>query len=154
MSIDTVIFLGAGASKSEGAPLQSELFKEYFGSEHFRPNTVDMDRDLAEFFAWMFNIDVRQPVHTIIFPTFEEVLGLADLAILRKEAFRQIDINSGRLRRVAQSLVFLVAKLLARHRGRSEEALRYEEPKIAPDSQADGSIRGRRSNANMARRGA
>ena len=30
MNIKDVIILGAGASKSEGAPLQNELFKEFF----------------------------------------------------------------------------------------------------------------------------
>jgi len=30
MNIEDVIILGAGASKSEGAPLQNEVFKEFF----------------------------------------------------------------------------------------------------------------------------
>lgn len=30
----TVVFLGAGASSAEGAPIQSTLFKEYF--KHYR----------------------------------------------------------------------------------------------------------------------
>jgi hypothetical protein len=67
----------------------------------------------------------------INFPTFEEVLGLADLAILRKEAFRHFDIenraaNSGRLRFIAQYLVFLVARVLdfkLRDRARFHRAL-------------------------------
>ena len=118
MNVETVIFLGAGASKSEGAPLQGQLFKQYFGSPVFRPSSDHMDRELATFFEFMFGIDVDAgPIGKIIFPTFEEVLGLTDLAILRKEAFRAFDIenratNSGRLRYIAQSLVFLVAKLL------------------------------------------
>jgi len=33
-SIKQIIILGAGASKSEDAPLQSELFEEYF--KHYR----------------------------------------------------------------------------------------------------------------------
>jgi len=101
---DTAIFLGAGASKAEGAPLQGELFGEYFSSPAFRRSHAPMDKELAAFFQEMF-------------PTFEEVLGLTDLAILRKEAFRHFDIenrakNSGRLRFIAQYLVFLVAKVL------------------------------------------
>jgi hypothetical protein len=66
----------------------------------------------------MFQIDVdNQDLTKVKFPTFEEVLGLTDLAILRKEAFRYFDIenraaNSGRLRFIAQYLVFLVAKIL------------------------------------------
>lgn len=116
--MNIAIFLGAGASKAEGAPLQGELFREYFSSETFKNSHDEMDRELATFFLEMFQIDVDHgDLRNINFPTFEEVLGLTDLAILRKEAFRHFDIenraaNSGRLRFVAQYLVFLVAKVL------------------------------------------
>lgn len=116
---DTAIFLGAGASKAEGAPLQGELFKEYFASALYtHAARSHMNRELTEFFQEMFGIDVRRKNLTNdMFPTFEEVLGLTDLAIIRKEAFRHFDIenrekNSSRLRVVAQYLVFLVAKVL------------------------------------------
>ena len=115
--VDTAIFLGAGASKAEGAPLQGELFTDYFSSEMFKQSHDSMDRDLETFFQLMFRIDVAQDVSRVEFPTFEEVLGLTDLAIIRKEAFRNFDIesraaNSGSLRFIAQHLVFLVAKIL------------------------------------------
>jgi hypothetical protein len=114
---DTAIFLGAGASKAEGAPLQGELFKQYFSSRLFKDSQDSMDRDLATFFQLIFRIDVDHDVSKVEFPTFEEVLGLTDLAIMRKEAFRNFDIenraeNSGSLRFIAQHLVFLVAKIL------------------------------------------
>ena len=115
---DSAIFLGAGASKAEGAPLQGELFRDYFSSDLFKNSRDEMDRELATFFALMFQIDVDNGDMTKIkFPTFEEVLGLTDLAIMRKESFRNFDIenratNSGRLRFIAQYLVFLVAKVL------------------------------------------
>lgn len=115
--IETAIFLGAGASKADGAPLQGELFRDYF-SVNRDPYYVDeMDRELAFFFEEMFHIDVNGDLTEVIFPTFEEVLGLTDLAILRKESFRNFDIenratNSGRLRFIAQYLVFLLAKVL------------------------------------------
>lgn len=114
----TAIFLGAGASKAEGAPLQGELFRDYFSSCRLRRDGDVMDRELATFFRLMFGIDVEGgDVHDIEFPTFEEVLGLTDLAILRKESFRSLDIenravNSGMLMYIAQYLVFLVAKVL------------------------------------------
>jgi NAD-dependent SIR2 family protein deacetylase len=116
--IETAIFLGAGASKAEGAPLQGELFWEYFRSPEFRHSRDLMDLELAAFFGEMFGVDVkRTDLRKEEFPTFEEVLGLTDLAILRKEAFRHFDIenranNSSRLRSIAQYLVFLVAKVL------------------------------------------
>ena len=115
---DTAIFLGAGASKAEGAPLQGKLFQEYFSSNLFKHSHHEMDRELATFFTEMFQIDVDNgDMDRVNFPTFEEVLGLTDLAILRKEAFRHFDIenraaNSGRLRSIAQYLVFLVARVL------------------------------------------
>jgi len=116
--VDTAIFLGAGASKAEGAPLQGQLFQDYFSSDLFKNSHDEMDRELATFFALMFQIDVdSNDISKIRFPTFEEVLGLTDLAIMRKESFRNFDIenratNSGRLRFIAQYLVFLVAKVL------------------------------------------
>jgi NAD-dependent SIR2 family protein deacetylase len=125
--VHTAIFLGAGASKAEGAPLQGELFQEYFSSPLFKNSAEEMDRELATFFALMFQIDVdHDDIPNIKFPTFEEVLGLTDLAIMRKESFRNFDIdnratNSGRLRFIAQYLVFLVAKVLdAKLRGRAD----------------------------------
>jgi hypothetical protein len=117
--VDTAIFLGAGASKTEGAPLQGQLFAEYFSSADFRRSRSKMDRELAAFFLEMFKLNVKRGnMADITFPTFEEVLGLTDLAIMRKEAFRHFDIenreqrNSGRLRLLSQYLVFLVAKVL------------------------------------------
>ena len=114
---DTAIFLGAGASKAEGAPLQGELFQEYFSSPRIRDGGGPMDRELVPFFLEMFNINVNGDLSQVQFPIFEEVLGLTDLAIMRKEAFRHFDVDSrdaesGRLRLVAQYLVFLVAKVL------------------------------------------
>lgn len=111
------IFLGAGASKAEGAPLQNELFFEYFSSPSFKNSHDEMETELATFFDLIFGIDVYNDVSKVEFPTFEEVLGLTDLAILRKEAFKDFNIenrasNSGRLRFISQHLVFLVAKLL------------------------------------------
>lgn len=116
--VDTAIFLGAGASCAEGAPSQGRLFAEYFSSKEFRESNDQMDLELAAFFFEMFKLDVKRPdIADVVFPTFEEVLGLTDLAIMRKEAFRHFDIgnrnpDSGRLRFVAQYLVFLVAKVL------------------------------------------
>lgn len=117
---ETAIFLGAGASRAEGAPLQGELFWAYFSSPSFRRSRAPMDQELTAFFQEMFGIDVtRRDLSNDTFPTFEEVLGLTDLAIMRKESFRHFDIenrskNSGRLRFIAQYLVFLVAKVLDR----------------------------------------
>jgi hypothetical protein len=54
-----------------------------------------MDRELATFFLEMFQLDVKHGgLANIRFPTFEEVLGLTDLAIMRKKAFRHFDIEN------------------------------------------------------------
>lgn len=116
--VDTAIFLGAGASCAEGAPSQGRLFAEYFSSRDSKVSKTKMDRELAAFFSMMFKLNVKhRDIALANFSTFEEVLGLTDLAIMRKEAFRHFDKenrgrNSGRLRFVAQYLVFLVAKVL------------------------------------------
>lgn len=48
-----------------------------------------MNKELARFFKEMFYIDVMSDeVESIDFPTFEEVLGVLDLADLKKESFR------------------------------------------------------------------
>src|SRR3954467_6121587 len=68
---ETAIFLGAGASKAEGAPLQGELFWEYFSSPAFRRSRAAIDRELAAFFGEMFSIDVkRRDLRKDAFPHF------------------------------------------------------------------------------------
>jgi len=54
---DTAIFLGAGGSKAEGAPLQGQLFQDYVSSALSKNSHDEMDRELATFFALMFQID-------------------------------------------------------------------------------------------------
>jgi hypothetical protein len=56
------IMLGAGASASEGAPLQKDLFKEFFrSSENVSAAGNRMFSDLANFFQLIFGIDVGEP---------------------------------------------------------------------------------------------
>lgn len=76
---------GAGASASAGLPVQACLLKDYFqdgsaGSDSFR-------NELASFFNDFFDIDVRQFDHSTRFPTFEEALGIIELAIEKEETF-------------------------------------------------------------------
>jgi len=79
----TAIFLGAGASAAEGAPIQSALFRKYFGSPRVQKHSP-MYRDLAQFFKSIFNINLAAPLKKITFPTFEEALGVLDLAEAEK----------------------------------------------------------------------
>jgi NAD-dependent SIR2 family protein deacetylase len=83
----TAIFLGAGASAAEGAPMQNALFREYFSSKNILklPEVYDV---LGHFFQQMFGIDLKKPIGKINFPTFEEALGLLDLSEMRRESLR------------------------------------------------------------------
>ena len=119
-------FLGAGASKSCGAPLQGELFREYFmiRQEKYRRKVgydaeYDIEREIATLFQFMFGIDVDNGDLTLVnFPTFEEVLGLIDLAVIRKQTFKNFErahynLNSdSRLEKCRQYLTYLIGSLL------------------------------------------
>lgn len=128
----TAIFLGAGASAAEGAPIQSDLFSEYFNnhdqnSRH--PNYSDMFDEVSKFFLEMFDIQIDQPLKNsgaLRFPTFEEVLGTLDLASQRKEAFKFMSTGnasskSGEIERMRLAIVLLMAhiiqKKLINHKG-------------------------------------
>lgn len=115
MKIEDIIFLGAGASVSEGAPLQSDLFKEYFLSyqtERERKIDNNINKSLLEFFEAFFGIDIKhQDLNYTPFPTFEETLGMLEIALNREESFKDYSLtpNKPRLQRVREDLIFLIA---------------------------------------------
>lgn len=54
-----------------------------------------MNIELHKFFKDMFNIDIiNDDVDKISFPTFEEVLGLIDLAEQRRESFKNFGLEN------------------------------------------------------------
>lgn len=117
MSIEDVVFLGVGASASEGAPLQGALFRNYFQfSRESRDETYrDMNQRLHELFSSFFGINIRSdPLDEIEFPTFEEILGILELALDRQESFRHFSLtpNKPDIQRVREDLVFLIAIIL------------------------------------------
>ena len=74
-----------------------------------------MEREIATLFQFMFGINVDNDDLTAVnFPTFEEVLGLIDLAALRKQAFKYLEgahynIHSdSRLEKCRQYLTYLM----------------------------------------------
>ena len=117
----TVIFLGAGASAAEGAPVQANLFREYFTSYRRRPEgTVfeEMDGELATYFLCFWGINVDDPnldlAHTE-FPTFEEALGLLEIAESRAEFFKDFSglyPERTRGREMRSHLVNLIGRIL------------------------------------------
>jgi NAD-dependent SIR2 family protein deacetylase len=114
----TVIFLGAGASAAEGAPLQKDLFREYFKKMVGQHDYDEMNRELATYFQLVFSLDCDNgDLDRLDFPTFEEALGVVDLALVRNESLKYFHniyhaTNSNRLAFIRQYLVFLLARVI------------------------------------------
>lgn len=77
-----------------------------------------MEKQLAVFFSLMFDIDVKKcDLDKVEFPTFEEALGILDLADSRNESFKDfsnlnIASNSGKLKFLRLYLTLLMAKTI------------------------------------------
>jgi len=126
---EIAIFLGAGASCSEGAPAQGQLFRDFF-AESFNgyrgiDHIVAIKNSLGTFFNKFFDIDPLVPSKTAQFPTFEEALAIVDLALTRDDGFRGFGgnlfplQNGASLRKVRNEFVFLIALILDRKLERS-----------------------------------
>jgi len=118
MEIEDIIFLGAGASASEGAPLQGDLFREYFRSyqteNDYRINS-EMDQRLVRFFKTFFGIDIKlKNLNSFSFPTFEEILGMLELALNKEESFKDYSLtpDKPKIQRIREDLIFLIAIIL------------------------------------------
>lgn len=112
--INDIIFLGAGASAAEGAPLQGELLKEYFRSCQDNGNT-EMNERLTEFFRMFFGVNIKTDnLDHAHFPTFEEILGLLEIALNREESFKDYSLAPGnpQIQRTRNDLIFLIAIIL------------------------------------------
>ena len=113
---ETIIFLGAGASAAEGAPIQSTLFREYFKYYRSMPAHAvhhAWDGELVTFFHAFFGIDVdHDNLDKAEFPTFEEILGMLELADAQHDSFRDwpgvhvINNGTSRIQHVHDLLVF------------------------------------------------
>ena len=114
--IRNVIFLGAGASKADNAPLQADLLREYFqtprSSDRYR---TAMDAELGNFFKGFYDIDTATVTKDTSFPTFEEVLGMLELALARDENFRVSGEtwDRRRIQECREHVVFLICTVLA-----------------------------------------
>jgi NAD-dependent SIR2 family protein deacetylase len=91
--MNIAIFLGAGASKAEGAPTQGELFKDFFNIEKPNSNIDIIQQRLQSFFKSFFQLDVTHQNKTINYPTFEEVLGIIDIAEMKNDSFGKYQSN-------------------------------------------------------------
>jgi hypothetical protein len=115
----TVIVLGAGASTAEGAPVQSNLLRDYFKSYQSRAegaNYTEMDVELRTYFNSFWGIDIdHADLDAVEFPTFEEALGLLELAQTRGEFFRDfggLDQHTTRGQQLRQWLIVSIAMIL------------------------------------------
>src|SRR5690242_17146337 len=89
--VPTVIVLGAGASVPDGAPVQKDLFTAYFGMEPHpstSPTVVEMNAQISAFFQTFFGIDPAVGPISKEYPTFEEALGMIELALHNEASFR------------------------------------------------------------------
>jgi hypothetical protein len=95
MAIETGFILGAGASRADGAPLQSELFGAYQRALN-GPESIQakMDNEIASFFQAFFGVDLTSAkFDKSNLPTFEEVLGIIEIALERGESFRDFGVD-------------------------------------------------------------
>ena len=121
-SVHMLLFLGAGASAADGAPIQAHLFREFFKySRNKGPYdpTHNWDRELATFFYQFFGIDVdNDDLDRVVFPTFEEILGILEIASSQGESFRDllgphlIKDGTSQLWHLHDVLVFSIAEIL------------------------------------------
>ena len=102
--IKNVIILGAGASKSEGAPSQKELIKIFFENKKIHGPKL-----IKEFFNEFWGINDNNIKNSEL-PTFEECLGVLDLAYLRRECFK--GWPKDKIIRCRTALVYSIAKTL------------------------------------------
>lgn len=111
--IKKVIILGAGASKSDGAPLQRDLFRDFFDYIYRNSkNSIlleEQEEILVDFFKIFWNIDI-QSHDAEEFPTFEDCLGILDIAYARGESFR--GYRKEKINQTRDALIFLIGKVL------------------------------------------
>lgn len=121
-TIPTAIVFGAGASCAEGAPLQGSLFRDYFKLQQAENPHIhhEWDRELATFFSDFFGIDVDHGDPSAArFPTFEEVLGVLEIAESQGESFRDwgtshivAGTQKPRLPHIRDLLILLITQVL------------------------------------------
>jgi len=117
MDIKDVIILGAGASKSEGVPVQDELFEEFYKcyrkmvDNNVWSLTDKQEEAIIEFFRDCWGVDINNYQNEDVnFPTFEECLGVLDLARLRGESLK--GYTEERIDKVRDALLFLIVDTL------------------------------------------
>lgn len=116
MAVDEVIFLGAGASAAEGAPVQKDLFSAFFRMNSGDIRSPESIERLRRFFKQFFGIDITGEQEGIIFPSFEETLGMLEIATDRGESFKGYSAitHAPDVQTIREDLIFLIALVLNR----------------------------------------
>lgn len=108
-----VYLLGAGASRSEGAPVQKDLFKEYFKLFQQKRIPEHISKKINTFFREFYGISTdKQKIDSISFPTFEEVMGVLEIADNREEFFRDHVRTKKSLSLLKNYFIYLIAIVL------------------------------------------
>lgn len=108
-----VIMLGAGASKADGAPLQKEIFIKYINQFKQGRIPIRICSAVNPFLKKFFGIDVDElKIEIINYPTFEEVLGVLEIADMRDEYFRESIRTKQSLIHMKKYLIDLIAIVL------------------------------------------
>ena len=114
--IDNVILLGAGASKSEGAPLQGELLGNIYDTAMFSKSdkiAKKLQKSLKLFLKDFFGINHSYIHSNMPLPTFEEILGVIEIAIKREESFGYSkNTNSIYEQNLRKDLILMIALIL------------------------------------------
>src|SRR2546428_6286405 len=99
-----VVFTGAGAGKADGKPLQRDLFEEFFSRAAAPAARADLRRDVSAFFKTTFGVETSGN-SVVRFPTFEESLGVIELALNREESILGVSAqHEGRLQHLKRQL--------------------------------------------------
>lgn len=76
-----VFVFGAGASIEEGLPSQEKLLETYFKYTGIN----DLNKKLIPYFRDFFNVNIDNK--NVLYPSFEEALGILELAIDKEESY-------------------------------------------------------------------
>jgi hypothetical protein len=110
-NISNVIILGAGASAADGAPVQNKLIRDFFNSRYHLPKNkfTDQEKIIFDYFKSFWGIRLGRSKSSE-YPTFEECLGVLDLAYLRGDGYK--NLKKEEIITYRSALVYLIAKLL------------------------------------------
>jgi len=109
--LGTIVFTGAGAAKADGLPLQADVFPRFF-ERATSPSRCALADDVAGFFQTVFSVDPRHTAAPL--PTFEEALGVLELAASRDEIIVGLGSVSGPPRDFKRQLILALAVSVAR----------------------------------------